>query len=133
MSSEFQSIFVELRTILEKHRGGLTVKEDSSDCYCLKGKVGPATLKAWGGRAKVPNISVAWVQIGKAYVSFHLMGLYGNNKLIEGMSKQLKARMQGKTCFNFKTIDKTLFDELDYLTGSGMACFRKAGFVATTI
>jgi hypothetical protein len=38
----------------------------------------------------------------------HLMGVYGNAQLLEGMSKDLKARMQGKTCFNFKTINGVL-------------------------
>ncbi len=57
------------------------------------------TLRAWGGKLKHPIIPVAWVQIGKTYVSFHLMGIYMKTPLLGGMSKELKARMQGKTCF----------------------------------
>ena len=79
---------------------------------------------------KSPTIPVAWVRIGKAYVSYHLLGLYGNTMLLDGMSKKLKARMQGKTCFNFKSVDEELFKELEEVTVKVIAGFRKAGFVA---
>jgi hypothetical protein len=36
--------------------------------------------------------------------------------------------MQGKSCFNFKVADKTLFAELDDLTSRGFARFRRGGF-----
>jgi len=73
---------------------------------------------------------VAWVQIGKGYVSYHLMGVHSNPKLLDGMSKELKARMQGKSCFNFKTENDALFKELEELTGQAIDSFRKAGFVS---
>src|SRR5262245_15974821 len=115
-SPDFESIFVGLRKVLEKHRGGWSVPEDSSNCYSLAGEVGPAALRAWGGKLKRPLMPIAWVQIGKAYVSYHLMGVYANAALLEGVSKELKSRMQGKTCFNFKSVDKVLFQELEDLT-----------------
>ena len=79
---------------------------------------------------KKATISVAWVEIGKAYVSYHLLGLYGNTALLEGMSKELQARMQGKTCFNFKKNDEALFKELERLTARVLTSFKKAGYVA---
>jgi hypothetical protein len=130
MSKEFESIFVKLRAILRKHGGTLRVKEDTPVCYCLESSVGPATLRAWGGKMKVPAIPVTWVQIGKAYVSYHLMGIYGSATSPAGMSKELKARMQGKTCFNFKSDDEALFKELEQLTVQGITGFRKAGFIS---
>jgi hypothetical protein len=129
MSTEFESIFVRLRSILQKHAGTLSVTADAPDNYCLEGRTGPATLAAWGGKMKKANIPVAWVQIGKAYVSFHLLGLYGNSTLRDGMSKKLRARMQGKTCFNFTRNDEALFEELEHLTAVGLAAFKKAGYV----
>ena len=75
-------------------------------------------------------IPVAWVQKGKAYVSYHLMGVYGNTKLRDGMSKELKAHMQGKTCFNFKDSDDGLLEELKQLTARAIAAFRKAGYIS---
>ena len=131
-SQEFNSIFVRLRAILQNHAGTLAVADDSAGRYCLEGSPGPAVLAAWGGKLRKPSIPVAWVQIGKAYVSYHLMPLYGNSKLHDRMSKELKARMQGKTCFNFKTNDEELFKELERLTATGLVAFRKAGYVSDT-
>ena len=73
---------------------------------------------------------VAWVQISKAYVSYHLMPIYGAPNLCASLSKELKARMQGKSCFNFKMQDEALFKELAQLTAHGITAFRKAGFIA---
>ena len=58
------------------------------------------------------------------------MGIYGNTRLLDGMSKELKARMQGKTCFNFKVVDEKLFKELDRLTARSIAAFRRAGYIS---
>jgi len=130
MAGEFQSTFAALRAILEPHSKRLAVKEDSATCFCLHVAAGPAAVKAWGGEMRKPMIPVAWVEVGKAYVSLHLMGLYGNAKLLGGMSKELRARMQGKTCFNFKSPDKALFKELEQVTAQSIAGMRKAGFAA---
>ena len=130
MNSEFETVFVRLRAILEKHSGALRVKADAPDHYSLEASAGPAALRAWGGKARRTVIPVAWVQVGKAYVSYHLMGVYENNRLRDGMSKELKARMQGKTCFNFKVVDEKLFKELDRLTAQSIAGFRKAGYIS---
>jgi hypothetical protein len=126
MPNEFESIFIRLRAILRNHAGSLAVKTDSPDCYCLEAPVGPATIEAWGGKLNKPSIPVAWVQIGKNYVSFHLMAAYG----CKSIPKSLATRMQGKTCFNFKTVDEPLFLELEQFTARGIAGFRQAGFIA---
>jgi hypothetical protein len=131
MPTEFESIFARLRSLLQKHSATLSVNEDTSTSYSLAGNPGPATLKAWGGKMRKPIIPVAWVQIGKAYVSYHLMGVSGNAKLCDAMSQELKARMQGKTCFNFKAANDELFAELDQLTGKSITAFRNAGYIAS--
>jgi len=130
MPSEFESIFARLRSVLQKHSGTLSVGEATSKAYSLTGRPGPATLKAWGGKIRKAMIPVAWVQIGKAYVSYHLMGIDGNAKLCNAMSAQLKSHMQGKTCFNFKEADNELFVELDRLTSASITGLRSAGYIA---
>jgi hypothetical protein len=61
------------------------------------------------------------VRRGKAYVSFHLMPLYMNEKLTGQVSTELKKRMQGKTCFNFKQVpEPELAAELARLTEEGV-------------
>ena len=61
------------------------------------------------------------VRLGKAYVSFHLMPLYMNPPLTRSISPALKKRMQGKTCFNFKSIpEPELLKELRQLTAAAL-------------
>ena len=72
---------------------------------------------------------IAWVQVGKAYVSFHHMGVYARPDLMKKVSKELRARMQGKSCFNFTSVDKMLFAELEDLTVRGFDAMRKARYV----
>ena len=129
MSSEFETIFARLREVLKKHSGTFVVGRDVPGHFSLEAKAGPAAIKAGSGKVKSPMIPVAWVQIGKAYVSYHPMPVYGNPKLLDGCSKELQARMQGKSCFNFKSVDEALFGELERLTAEALAVFSKAGFV----
>jgi hypothetical protein len=127
MKSEFDPVFAALRTILKKQGRSLSVADDTPTRYCLEAPIGPATLQAWGGKAKRPTIPVAWAEIGKSYVSFHLMAL---GAAPDVMSTPLKARLQGKTCFNFSKVDPALFEELETLTAKSIAAFRKAGYCA---
>jgi hypothetical protein len=120
MPSDFPAIFARLRAVLQKHLGRLSVKEDTPTSYCLQGGLHP--------KHKTP-MPIAWVGINKNYVSYHLMPIYGCPKLLDDCSEELKARMQGKSCFNFKTIDDDLFTELDNLTAGSFAAFKKAGFM----
>jgi hypothetical protein len=74
---------------------------------------------------KYPNgFYVAWVQINKNYVSFHLMPVYMFPELLEHCSPELKKRMQGKACFNFTRLDEALFIELARLTATSLEHFR---------
>jgi hypothetical protein len=129
-NSEFEPVFARLRDILRKHSGVLRVEHDTADHFGLAGATGLATIAAWGGKMRSPTIPVAWVEVGKSYVSYHLMGVYGNPKLLEGCSPELRARMQGKSCFNFTKVDEKLMKELDGLTLQSLTGMRKAGFIA---
>ncbi len=130
MDTEFEIVFAHLKEILQKFSGPFTVNPDTNTKYGLYAQIGQATLKIWGGKMKKPAMPVAWVEIGKGYVNYHLMGVYGNTKLLDGLSKELKARMQGKTCFNFKKVDENIFLELDSLTARSIDSFKKSGFIS---
>ena len=125
-SAEFESIFARLRAILQKHKGRFSVTDEPGN-YCLAGNPGPAMAARKGKTQR--EMPIAWANISKAYVSYHLMGIYMNPKLQKSISRELKARMQGKSCFNFKSSEHTLFAELDQLTGKSIEDFRKAGFI----
>jgi hypothetical protein len=64
------------------------------------------------------------VMTGKAYVSYHLMPLYACPELTATISPELKKRMQGKSCFNFREPDSALFAQLGDLTKAGLEKYR---------
>ena len=70
------------------------------------------------------------VKIGKRYVSFHLMPVYVHPDLLDGLSPELRKRMQGKSCFNFTRPDDALFAELETLTAAGFARFQDDGLIS---
>jgi hypothetical protein len=129
VSSATPAAFDALRDVLRAHGGGLRVSADSSDRFCLDGQPGPATIAAWRGQLRRPTLPVAWVERRTSYVGFHLMGLDGSAALIEGLSSSLRARMHGKTCFNFTDVDAVLLAELDRVTAASIAGLRRGGFV----
>jgi hypothetical protein len=67
------------------------------------------------------------VRLGKSYVSYHLFPVYRCPELLKGLSERLRARRQGKACFNFKTVEPGLVEERTRLTGQGFQWFRDAG------
>lgn len=121
MNSDFESIFARLRRILEPHAARLKLTADAPDHYCLEVGFSPKLKKGF---------PAAWVTIGKAYVSYHFMPVYMFPKLRERMSDKLRARMQGKSCFNFKVVDEILFKELEQVTTEGFAMCRESGFAS---
>ena len=74
-ATDLGALFTRLRSILQQHAGQFCVGDDTATFYCLEAKPGPATLRAWSGKVKRSKIPVAWIQVGKTNVSFHLMAL----------------------------------------------------------
>ena len=56
------------------------------------------------------------VMLRKSYVAYHLFPLYTDPGLGADLSVELKRRQQGKSCFNFKTLELALGAELADLT-----------------
>ena len=127
--SDLEPVFRQLRSVLERHARTFDVADDTGKKYTLESKIGPATLQSWGGKVRRPSIPVAWVEVGKSSVSYHLMGI-AVPAVQANLSKTLKARMQGKTCFNFTTLDEAVIEELDTVTSASLSAFKKAGFIA---
>lgn len=115
-TNNFIAVFNSLKAILKKHEKSLRVIADTNDNYCLN---------AGYDEKRKTDIYFGGVQIKKNYVSFHLMPIYVNPKLLEGLSPELKKRMQGKSCFNFKIIEKKLIAELSMLTENGFEFYKK--------
>ena len=115
-TADFAKTFDTLRGILKREGKKLLVTGDGPDGYQLSSR----TMVDRIGRP----MFVAAVQINKNYVSYHLMPVYGMPDLLKGLSPSLKKRMQGKSCFNFTTIDATQVRELTTLTRTGIRRFK---------
>jgi hypothetical protein len=120
MSDSPAKVFSMLRAILMRNVGKLVVSEDSPTRYCLEGGSHPKH------KTRMP---IAWVVIGKNYVSYHHMGIYARPDLLKCVSKKLKARMQGKSCFNLTSLDEDLFAELEVLTVRAFEAFGKLPYM----
>ena len=106
-NKNFTPVFEALKKILKRHAARLTVTADQPGNYSLNA--------AYSEKYK-QDIFFGAVSLKKNYVSYYLMPVYMFPDLLKSASPELKRRMQGKSCFNFKTSDKTLFAELAALT-----------------
>ena len=118
--NDFAEVFQKLKAVLKPHARKLIVVHDTDTNYYLDTKY---VMK------NKYRVFFGAVRIGKAYVSFHLMPVYANPKLLDGMSPELKKHMQGKSCFNFKKVDEKLFKELAQLTKAGLVNFSDPEFL----
>ena len=114
--TDFPVIFKQLKNILQPYSKNLTVKTDTADTYYLDGPYSEKWKK---------DLFFGSAQIKKNYVSFYLMPVYMYPELLIEVSSELKKHMQGKSCFNFKTVEPTLFEELATLTRKGAEKFRE--------
>jgi hypothetical protein len=112
--ADLDAVHARLREILAPYRDTLVVTKDGP---------GGVTLEVPGLEGK-PWGYVAGTRLGKRYVSYYLMPVYASPGAIEGMSPDLRKRMQGKSCFNFSTIDERLFSELADITARTMPGFE---------
>jgi hypothetical protein len=113
--ADFVPVFTLLKSVFAKHARRLAVKADTPKEYTLVTKSASPFSQHKG-----EPMYFGSVRLGKAYVSFHLMPLYFNAPLTHTISPALKKRMQGKTCFNFKTEpEPELIAELKKLTDAG--------------
>jgi hypothetical protein len=112
--TEFKTVFAELKSIFKPYVKKMDVASDTGTYYLLNTR---HIMKN-----KQP-LCFGGVRLGKNYVSFYLMSVYASPELLKAMSPELKKRMQGKSCFNFKAVDKELFKELRELTKAGAAKF----------
>jgi hypothetical protein len=112
----FQATFEQLKDILKPFEPQLVVGEDTSNGYSLNTPYNEQYKQ---------ELFFGAAQIKKNYVSYYLMPVYMFPDLLAGISPALKKRMQGKSCFNFKTIAPELLQELTQLTGQSFARFKQ--------
>ena len=118
--NDFSAVFAKLKGLLQPYAAKMVVVQDTPKCYYLD------THHIM--KNKKP-LCFAAVRLGKAYVSYYLMSVYAVPQLLKDMSPELKRRMQGKSCFNFKEVDEKLFKELAKFTKEGAARFTNKKFI----
>ena len=116
----FPETFKQLKAIFKPYAAKLQVVHDTDTNYYLDTHM---VMK------NKQRLCFGGVRTGKGYVSFHLMPVYASAELQKSISPELKKRMQGKSCFNFKTPDEKLFKELGKLTKAGFKKFHDPEFL----
>ena len=119
MASDLVPIFETLKALYSAHENKCVIVHDEPHRY---------HLASHEVRAKDEyRTDFGGVEIKKAYVSAHLMPIYIHPDLLTSVSSDLKKRMQGKSCFNFKKPDAALFDELSELIKMSVDRFKQEG------
>ena len=113
-------VFADLRAIMAPYAATLDAKkDDETELYVDTRHI----------QANDKPLFFGAVRIKKTCVSFHLMPVYVKPELLAALSPKLKARMQGKSCFNFTSSDRPLLEELAALTEASYASYKEQGFV----
>ena len=118
--NDLRAVFERLKQIFAPHEKKMDVAQDTPNMYLLNAR--------YIMKNKQP-LNFGGVRLGKNYVSFYLMSLYTSPDGMKTISPDLKKRMQGKSCFNFKIVDEKLFKELETLTKTGAKQFNNEVFV----
>jgi hypothetical protein len=113
--ADFSAVEARLRKILEAYRDRL----EPGPVY------GVGMLRRPGGGA---HDWFAGIRVGKNYVSYYLMPVYGRPELLAGISPGLRRRKQGKSCFNFSAVDESLMTELEALTERSFEAFMSPAY-----
>jgi hypothetical protein len=113
-TAQFDLVFKKLKSMLKPYEKGMTVL-DSAQGYNL---TAPA-------KAEAKEMFFGGVHPRKGYVSFYLMPVYIWPEFLETVSPELKKKMQGKSCFNFKSVDDPQLPELAKLVKKTYPKFRK--------
>jgi hypothetical protein len=115
-NNDFQAVFKKLKSLLQNYEPHLTVTVNKAEAYSLDAGFSEKYKRV---------IFFGSVQIKKNYVSYYLMPVYVFPELLQGISPDLKKRMQGKSCFNFAAADEQIFRELAQLTKKGFDKFKQ--------
>ena len=123
-SPEFEATFAACREILRELQPKLILNADEPGNYWLDAGYSERHKK---------TICFGGVRIGKAYVSYHLMPVYGCPDLVRDLPDELRRRMQGKSCFNFKSLTPEQGRMLRDLTLEAYERFKRGGYVSQQV
>ena len=99
-----EAVFAQLAALLRPYAADLSVKTDTSTNLYLEESLSTGKLQMF-----------AAVQLKSSYVALHVFPLYCRPELLETLSPDLRRRMQGKSCFNFKNSEQVPEGEIKAL------------------
>jgi len=115
--ADLDDLFAQLRQMLARHASSLvTVRDEPGDLQMeTSRRSGSGTAMPFGA-----------VHTHEDHVSLQFMPVFSHADLLTGVSAPLRARMQGRTCFNFTpaTASPELLAELSELVDAGLARYR---------
>jgi hypothetical protein len=134
---DLDAVYDELSRRLSRHEGDFRATDNPTDANKPRSRKDPTAsepgsyLLLGAATDKYPDGQMfAGVHKGKRYVSYHLFTVYLEPGQLDGLSPELRKRMQGKSCFNFTRVDEALFTELDALTDRGRDLYAERGLLA---
>ena len=107
--AELQALFGRFKAMLQPYASKMHLADERPGMYGLD-------MAPEGQRD--PSTWFAGTRLGKRYVSYYLMPIYVEPALLDGISPELRRRMQGKSCFNLTKVDEPLLAELGRLTAA---------------
>jgi hypothetical protein len=115
--ADLDLVFRELKEMLTEYGGALRVQADKAGTYYLNTlrKDASGQPQFFGGARK-----------GKNYVSLYLMPVYEFADLLSAVPADLQKRMQGKSCFNFRTLSEIPREEVKRLIDAAVTRVKAA-------
>jgi hypothetical protein len=117
VAADLDKVFTELKDMLSEYASALRVQADKAGTYYLN------TLR--DDMAGKPHF-FGGARKGKNYVSLYLMPVYEFADLLSSVPADLQQRMQGKSCFNFRTLAEIPREELKRLIDAAVARAKQA-------
>ncbi len=107
----------------------LMLSKSGENLVCTVDEKGEYSLSTRHIMKNKKNMFFGAVKERKNDVSYHLMPVYVFPEILVDVSPALKKRMHGKSCFNFRSVDNNLFEELNVLTITAYDRFCEAGYL----
>ncbi len=121
----FREIHARLRGLLESLSLPLEVRESPRGDYHLY-SVKPGLVVA--GRPR-NEVYFAGVSIRSRMVAFYLFPVYTHAGEFRDLPPAAGRCLVGKSCFNIRSLDAELLDELKQLVGRGIAIYEREGWL----
>jgi hypothetical protein len=121
---ELQYIFSELKDVLKKYEGILSVKKNEEGYYDLWSI---KDLVIDGRKRK--EVFFAGLIIQKNYVGFYFIPIYTDTDLKEVFKPELLKLLKGKSCFHIKKLDDELKRQIEEALEIGYELYRENGWI----